>query len=49
MMDVAVFETTHHLNDRVHFTNVMKELIPQAFARAGPFDQASDINEFDRS
>ncbi|KAF5408777.1 MAG: hypothetical protein Udaeo2_10310 [Candidatus Udaeobacter sp.] len=49
MMNVAVFETTHHLNDRVHFANVMKELISQAFACAGAFDQASDINEFDRS
>ena len=48
-MDVAVFETTHHLNNRVHFANVVKELISQAFACAGAFDQAGDINEFDRS
>ena len=48
-MDIAIFEAAHHLDNRVHFTNVVKELIPEPFTCAGAFDQAGNVDEFDRS
>jgi hypothetical protein len=46
VMDVAIFETAHHLHNRVHFADVMEELIPQPFTFARAFDQTGNINEF---
>ena len=48
VMNVRIFETTNHLHNRVHFANVMEELIAQALARACAFHQSSDIDELDR-
>ena len=47
MMNVRIFEATHHLHDCVHFPNVMKKLVAQPFARARAFDQTCDVDELD--
>jgi len=36
------------MHDRVALANIGKELIAKAFAFAGAFDKAGDIDEFDR-
>src|SRR4029453_16195109 len=48
MMNVRVLKATHHLHDRLHFANVMEELIAKAFTRARAFDESSDIDKLDR-
>src|SRR5215471_12383570 len=48
VMNVWVLKTTHHLNDRLDFADVMEELIAEAFTRAGAFHQARDVHKLDR-
>src|SRR6516162_11160804 len=47
VMNVWVLKTTHHLNDRLYFADVMEELIAKAFTRAGAFHQARDVDKLD--
>ena len=48
MMDIRVFEATNYFDNRIHFTDVTEELIPQTFARTRAFYQAGDIDKFNR-
>ena len=47
-MNVATFKTTDDFHDRVHFANMIKELIAESFIRAGAFDQTGDIDKLNR-
>ena len=47
MMHIAVFETTHHLHNRLHFANVVEKLVTETFARARAFDQSRDVDKLD--
>src|SRR5262249_30134662 len=48
MMNVRIFKTTYHLHDRVHFADMMEELIAKPFACARASDQTGDIHKLDR-
>src|SRR5262249_32621432 len=48
MMKIRIFKTAYHLHDRFHFTNMMKELIPESFACARAFDESGDVHKLDR-
>ena len=48
VMNVGVFETTHHLHDRVDLANVTEELVAQTFARTRAFHEPRDVHKFDR-
>ena len=48
VMNVAVFEAAHDLDDRVHFADVAEELVAESFARARAFHEPGDIDELDR-
>ena len=48
VMNVATFKTTDDFHDRVHFANMIKELIAESFTRAGAFDQTGDIDKLNR-
>jgi len=48
MMNIAVFETAHHLHDGIDFANVMQKLITEPFPRTRPFDQTGDVHKLDR-
>ena len=37
VMNVGIFKATHHLDDCLHLTNMMKELITKAFTRTRAF------------
>ena len=47
VMDVFVFETADDLDDGIDFADVAEELVAQAFALGGAFDEAGDVHEFD--
>ena len=47
-MDVAVFETTDDLHDRVHLTDMAEELVAESFAGACAFHEPRDVHELDR-
>ena len=47
MHHVVVFEATHYVGDGVHFTNVRKELVAEAFALRSALHDARDVHELD--
>ncbi len=47
MHHVRVVEAAHDVNDGIHFADVRKELIAQAFTFGRAGDQARDVDEFD--
>lgn len=47
VVDVGAFEAAHDVDDGVDFTDVAEELVAEAFAFAGTFDEAGDVDEFD--
>ncbi len=46
--DVRILEAAHDVEDDVHLADVGEELVAEAFASAGPFDQTRDVDEGDR-
>ena len=48
-MNVRIRKAADHLNDRVHFANVMEKLITETFACARAFHQAGDVDQLDGS
>ena len=42
---VIVFKTSHDLQDRIHLADMAEKFISQAFALAGSFDNARDIDQ----
>src|SRR5947207_978404 len=47
-MNIRILKTADNLHDRVHLSNVMQELIAEAFPGARTFHEASNIDELDR-
>ena len=45
VMNVRIFKTAHHLHDRLHFANVVEELITETFPRFRAFDESSDVHK----
>lgn len=45
--DVWVIENADDVTNGVTFANVREELVAKAFAFAGAFDEAGDVDEFD--
>jgi len=48
VMNIRIFKAADNLHDCVHLSNVMQELIAEAFARVRPFHETSNINELNR-
>jgi hypothetical protein len=46
--DVGVFKAAHDMHDGVHFADVGKKFIAQAFAVRRAFHEAGDVHEFNR-
>src|SRR6185503_11855733 len=46
--NVGLLEATDDLHNGIDLPDVAQELVAQAFARAGAFDQAGDVDELDR-
>ena len=46
-MNVLILEATDDLHDGIDFADMAEELVAEAFALAGAFDQTGDIDEFD--
>ena len=45
---VVVLETAHHVRDCIDLADVGEELVAEALALRGAFDDAGDVDEFDR-
>ena len=48
MDDVGIFKTAHYMNDRVHLTDIRKELVAKPLALACSLHKTCDIHKFDR-
>ena len=48
MDDVIVIEAAHNLDDGIDLPNGGEEFVAEAGTLGGSFDEAGDINEFDR-
>jgi hypothetical protein len=48
VLDVVVLEAADHMHHSVDFADVGEELIPEAFALAGPLHQSGDVHELHR-
>ncbi len=48
MDDVGVIKNADDMADGVAFANMGEELVAEAFAFASAFDEAGDVDEFDR-
>ena len=48
MDDVGVIKDADDMADGVAFANMGEELVTETFAFAGAFDEAGDVDEFDR-
>lgn len=49
MRDVIVFETAQHMNDRVGFADIRKELVAETLAFRSALDQSGDVHDLDGS
>ena len=49
MMNIAVFETAHHLHDGIDLANVMQKLITKPFPRTRALDQTGNIHKLNGS
>ena len=47
MHDIAIFEAAYHVDDRVDFTNICKELVAKAFSLGGAFYKSGNIHKLD--
>ena len=45
VLDIVILETAKHMDNRVHLADIAEELVAQAFAAAGSFDEACNIGE----
>ena len=49
MNNITVFKTTYHMNDRIYFTNICKELVSKPLSFRSTFYKSGDINKFNCS
>ena len=49
MRDVIVFETAQHMDDRVGFADIRKELVAETLAFRSALDQSGDVHDLDGS
>ena len=48
MHNVGIIKAAHYMNDRVHLTDICKELVTKPLALACSLHQTCDIHKFDR-
>ena len=46
MRHIAIFKAAQHMHNRIHFADIGKELIAQAFTLGSAAHQTRDIHEF---
>ena len=45
MDNIGIFKTSNHMNDRIHLSDIRKELIAQAFSLGSAFYKTCNVHK----